>query len=479
MELSVGLVRALIPKFPLILKTTVSHSLSLSDTASQWDLGTALTVSVLRSFVANYQRGTVTREQTITTRDPGVKGPMWVSKVTLPAPEDSNILEILFKAIHGLCDGRETFTRPELSAVEAEWVGHRPGVDANTLDPDLSPEEKYNHLMDEVKSDLTVLYIHGEYGSLLDPASHRGTTHELAKMTKGRCFVIRYRLAPTYPFPAGLLDALIAYLSLLYPPPGSIHAAVTASKICFSGDSAGGGMSLAIIQVILELRRQSHDGHARVHWCGEERELPLPAGAAINSGWFDLTRSMESIQTNARYDYLPAYREPPSSHYTPDLIWPTSPPRCNFYANDDALLHPLISPVTARDWRGAPPLWFVAGEECLFDEIAFVAQQLVNQDIPLVFEYYRAMPHCFALVLPGRPSTRKCFYNWTNFLTAAITDPGSIKTNAVEITAKTLEETPLDPRTLSPRTIGEVRTRMKAAMDNVLEGHGEWLTSKL
>ncbi|KAI9868172.1 MAG: hypothetical protein M1813_006917 [Trichoglossum hirsutum] len=161
MELSAGLVRALIPKFPLILKTTVSHSLSLSDTASQWDLGTALTVNIIRSFLSNTHRDTVTREQILTTRDPGVKGPTWVSKVTIPVPEDSDVLERLFMAIHGLCDSRETFARPELSAVEAEWVGHRPGVDANTLDPDLSPEEKYKHLMDEVKSDLTVLYIHG------------------------------------------------------------------------------------------------------------------------------------------------------------------------------------------------------------------------------------------------------------------------------------------------------------------------------
>ncbi|KAI9868173.1 MAG: hypothetical protein M1813_006918 [Trichoglossum hirsutum] len=298
-------------------------------------------------------------------------------------------------------------------------------------------------------------------------------------MTKGRCFVIRYRLAPSHPFPAGLLDALVAYLSLLYPPPGSIHNAVAASKICFSGDSAGGGMAMAIIQTILELRRQSRDGHAKVRWCGEERELPLPAGAAINSGWFDLTHSMESFQTNARYDYIPTFREPLSSYYTPDSIWPASPPRCDFYANDDALCHPLISLVTAKDWRGAPPLWFATGEECLFDEISFVAQQLVNQDIPIVFEHYRALPHCFALVLPGRPSTRKCFYSWTKFLMAAITDPGSIKTNAVEFTAKTLEETLLDPRALSPLTIGEVRIRMKKAMDNLLKGHNGGQASKL
>jgi acetyl esterase/lipase len=318
-----------------------------------------------------------------------------------------------------------------------------------------------------------------ESGSLMDPASQRSITHQLAKMTQGRCFVIRYRLAPSHPFPAGLLDALVAYLSLLYPPPGSVHSAVAESKICFSGDSAGGGMAMALIQAILELQRQTCDGHAKVHWFGEERELPLPAGAAIKSGWFDLTRSMDSIETNAKYDYIPTPRELSPSRYTSDAIWPANPPRHEFYANDDALCHPLISLVTAKDWRGAPPLWFVTGEECLFDEISFVAQQLVNQDVPLVFEYYRAMPHNFAMVLPRHASTQKCFLSWTEFLMAAVTNPGNIETSAVEIAAKTLKENPLNLKMLSPHTMGEIRIRMNKAMYDMLKDQGLRPTSKL
>jgi hypothetical protein len=160
MELSASFVKVLIPKLPLILKTAIFHLLSLSDSASQQDLRTALTVNILRSFVSDLSLSTVTRVQKLSIRDPGVKGPMWVSKVVIPIPE-GDVLKILFRAIHGLCDGGETFTLPQLSAVEAEWVGHRLGVDANALDPDLLPEEKYERLMSETKSDLTVLYIHG------------------------------------------------------------------------------------------------------------------------------------------------------------------------------------------------------------------------------------------------------------------------------------------------------------------------------
>ena len=47
---------------------------------------------------------------------------------------------------------------------------------------------------------------------------------------------MRYRLAPQHPFPSALLDALVSYFTLLYPPPGSIHEAVPASDIVFGGD---------------------------------------------------------------------------------------------------------------------------------------------------------------------------------------------------------------------------------------------------
>ena len=71
--------------------------------------------------------------------------------------------------------------------------------------------------MKECKSPVTVLYFHGGAYYLLDPSTHRPTTKKLAKLTGGRCYSVRYRLAPQNPFPAALLDALVSYLTLLYP----------------------------------------------------------------------------------------------------------------------------------------------------------------------------------------------------------------------------------------------------------------------
>lgn len=158
----IALAKLLLPKTPLLLKTAVLNTLSLSPNASKQDLRTELTVSVLRELfkkpnaIGKLQKGSL--------KDPGIKGKMWISKVTMPKVEDSEGLtarDASAMAIKELGDGSETYTVPEVAAVEAEWTGYRGGVDGNALRPDLPEEEQYKQLMSEVKSDVTILYFHG------------------------------------------------------------------------------------------------------------------------------------------------------------------------------------------------------------------------------------------------------------------------------------------------------------------------------
>jgi len=81
-----------------------------------------------------------------------------------------------------------------------------------------------------------IFYLHGGGFYLCDPATHRLTTKKLAKLTGGRCYSVRYRLAPQHPFPAALLDLLVSYLTLLYPPPGAFHEAVRPETLALAGD---------------------------------------------------------------------------------------------------------------------------------------------------------------------------------------------------------------------------------------------------
>jgi hypothetical protein len=156
-----GLLKILLPRVPLLLRTTGEHALGISPTASQWNLKTALTINMIRSFTTSEKAIELEKEQALGVKDPGVKGQMWVSKCSISIPENSDVKERMFEGIEGLKEGSETFYDAPVQEVTGEWMGHRAGVDKKAPELDISEEEKYKHLMKEVESDLTVLYIHG------------------------------------------------------------------------------------------------------------------------------------------------------------------------------------------------------------------------------------------------------------------------------------------------------------------------------
>lgn len=341
------------PKIPLATKIVLLHTLGVSETSKKWSVRLELTAKIMRSFVYS-PTPSVTAMQTFSLQGFPITSKMWVSEVLLSTPAEDDIRRCLFQAIEGLKedDGlKARFHHPDMLPVEGEWTGYCQGGISKT---GMSEKQKYQGMMNEAPSRITILYFHGGAYYLMDPSTHRPTVAKLAKYTRGRCLSIRYRLAPKYPFPAALLDGLVAYLNLLYPPPGSFHGPISPSEIVFAGDSSGGNLSLALLQTLLEFQRQG----MRPIWNGVEREIPLPAGVAVNSAWVDISRSMPSCETNALYDYLPTPSTHPDGMSFPECaLWPASPPRKNFFAEDDMLSHPLVSPLAAKNWTGSPPIW--------------------------------------------------------------------------------------------------------------------------
>ncbi|KAL1962067.1 hypothetical protein VTN77DRAFT_595 [Rasamsonia byssochlamydoides] len=417
----VAMLKALLMRIPLILKTLLLHGLHLSPVSGKQDLRTELTVAIIRSFLDISVP--VGKQQRVSTREPGIKGPMWVSKVTLPAPEDA-VRDAVIKAIDELkTSGAETFEIPAVRPVEAEWTGYRSGVDKKAPLPDLSEEEKYRELRREAKSDMVILYIHGGALYLMDPATHRVPVAHLSKLTGAPVLSVRYRLAPQNPFPAALVDVLVAYLSLISPPPGSLHDAVPASKIIVAGDSAGGNLSLALLQTLLTLRRIA----PTIRFHGKEIPVDLPAGLALCSPWCDVTRSMPSVQANAKFDYIIPPHEPVETLYAPppcrpDDVWPRSPPRVDMYSDANMVAHPLVSPLVARKelWKGAPPLYIGMGEEGLTDEGLLLARKVHQAGSPVVVDQFEGMPHCFGLIMMGTPAGRRFFEDWAAFCRDAV-----------------------------------------------------------
>ena len=257
-----------------------------------------------------------------------------------------------------------------------------------------------------------MLYIHGGgyyFGSI---NTHRYQILRIARKFGGFAFAVNYRKAPQFPFPCAIQDILAAYLYLIRPPPGAGHDPISPSRIVIAGDSAGGGLSLAILQLLRDLN------------------LPLPAGAVLISPWSDLTHSFPSVLQNTKTDSASALTViPPYSFiHRPSAMWPlpqdesvrkslfgrrkpqpqtdprnlpwfqrplqitldsgrqfTVPEQIQLYATNAQLLHPyvaadsLCSPALSGSLGGLPPLLVIAGnDEVLRDEVIYVAHKAAN-----------------------------------------------------------------------------------------------------
>ena len=471
-----ALLRLFVPKIPFIAKTALWHSLGLSATSSKWDLRTETTVRIIRSLMDNPEPTPISRQQRWSLKDPGIKGNMWISKVTLDRPEEVDIRDILIEAVDAMNEAKGIYTTPSIIPVEAEWTGYRANVRHDRPRLDLSEAQHYERLMAEVTSPVTILYFHGGAYYLMDPSSHRVPTARLAHLTNGRCLSVRYRLAPQNPFPCALLDAFQAYISLLSPPPGSFHESVSASNVVFAGDSAGGGLSLALVQLILQINRSRTRSSIHFHGKSIDLPIPLPAGLAGNSAWTDISRCMPSLTSNVHWDYLPATMKSDAiSRFSEDEIWPADPPRGDLYCDLSMLCHPLVSPLAVKDWTGSCPLWLGCGEEMIADESKAVAGLAAKQGVTVVWEQFEAMPHCFSMIFEQLEAGKRCFKDCADFC-AVVADhtagdgAAKLETKGTWFAAKTCKETNVDVGSLAVCSQEEVAERMRSATEARMKG---------
>ena len=122
-----------------------------------------------------------------------------------------------------------------------------------------------------------ILFLHG--GGYISGSieSHRPLATEIGRAAGARTLALAYRLAPEHPFPAAVEDVVAAYRFLL-------GQGFAPSHIAIAGDSAGGGLTLALMIV------------------ARERGLTQPACGWCISPWVDLEASGHSITTKAAID---------------------------------------------------------------------------------------------------------------------------------------------------------------------------------
>ncbi|WP_329373212.1 alpha/beta hydrolase [Streptomyces sp. NBC_00669] len=208
------------------------------------------------------------------------------------------------------------------------------------------------------------LYFHGGGYALGSAAASVNLAADIARRTGTTVRSVDYRLAPENPFPAAVDDALAAYRGLL-------DRGIPAEEIAVSGESAGGGLAVALLVAI------------------KEAGLPRPAVAAVLSPWADLTLSGRSHVTKAALD--PALTREGLATRAADYLAGTDP------------RSPLASPLFA-DLRGLPPLLIQAGShEVLLDDAVRLAAKAADDDVAVTLRTFPGAPHVFqgfAAVLP-------------------------------------------------------------------------------
>jgi epsilon-lactone hydrolase len=199
-------------------------------------------------------------------------------------------------------------------------------------------------------------------------ASHRRMVTEAGRACGVRTLAVGYRLAPEHPYPAALDDALAAWRDLR-------GDGIEARRIVVGGDSAGAGLTLALLQHLRD--------------AGEA----LPACAWLVSPWTDLAMSGATLRAKDADDPLihEGYLEELAVAYVPTTI--------------DRRI-PLISPLFAN-LAGLPPMLIQVGsEETLLSDATRFAEAAGAARIAVTLEVWPRMIHAWPLwnarLKPGR-----------------------------------------------------------------------------
>lgn len=222
-----------------------------------------------------------------------------------------------------------------------------------------------------------IYYLHGGGYISGSAKTNRPITVSLARRVQRRLFALDYRLAPEYRFPAALEDALAGYRWL-------VSLGIDPNRICVAGDSAGGGLALALV---MRLR----DG-------GED----LPACVVCMSPWTDMTGSGDSIVANSERD--PMFSAEDIGRYASVYLGAQSP--------EDPLASPLFG-----DFAQLPPLLIHVGEtECLLDDARQVHKKMLAAGRSSQLRVFKAVPHDWQFGTPFLPEARASLNEIAEFI---------------------------------------------------------------
>lgn len=224
-----------------------------------------------------------------------------------------------------------------------------------------------------------LMHLHGGAYVLFPGEIGAGEGMMMAGYGRFRVVSVDYRMAPDFPFPTALDDAMAVWKALT--------ARHDPRRMAVFGTSAGGGLTLA--------------GMLRARAEG----LPLPAAIAPGSPWADLAMAGDSVQANAVVDNL--------------LVAATGwvGAAAKLYAGGRALDDPLISPLHG-DFAGLPPAILTSGtRDLLLSATVRTHRKLRQAGVEAQLQVFEAQSHAQFLT-PFAPETQEAFTEIARFFDA-------------------------------------------------------------
>lgn len=225
-------------------------------------------------------------------------------------------------------------------------------------------------------TDPVILYLHGGAYVFGSSTTHRAMLAKISSLTGMTACLPDYRLAPEHPFPAQIEDALACYRALR-----------ATQDVILGGDSAGGGLALALLHEILA------------------QGLAPPKGVFAFSPLTDVTYSGASVVENAARDTV----------LTADRIGEM----LEMFLGTQDPKDPRASPLFGR-FSGAPPVWMTVGDtELLRDDAVRMQATLLAQGVHSELHLEADHPHVWPIfhnILPEAGNTLDALASWIKAL---------------------------------------------------------------
>jgi epsilon-lactone hydrolase len=263
-----------------------------------------------------------------------------------------------------------SFTPVDAGGVSGEWV----------LAPGADPARR-------------TLYIHGGAFMMGSPRSHRTLTSQFSALTGGAVLAVDYRLMPEHPRRAGIEDCRSAYRWMLEHGP---TGAAPVQAVFVAGDSAGGNLTLSLIQWV------------------RDQHLRAPDAAVALSPLTDATLASPSLRAHIRTDPMLGPLFGPMARFPNTLLLWFGWLQTRINPSD-----PVISPLRGN-LAGLPPVLLQASEvEMLFDDSQRYANRAQAAGSPVRLQRWNHMVHVWQIFNPELPEAREALAEIGKFLNAA------------------------------------------------------------